>query len=194
MKPATTRMTLICHAATPAVRAADFPLDEPLEPAARQKAAALAPGFSRPDQAWTSPARRAQETAQALGLEAAVEPALRACDYGRWAGRSLADVQAQDGEAALLTFLSDPLAAPHGGESIADVLARVRSWLDRHASDGGHIVAVSHAEIIKAAILHAIKAPPAAFMQIDIGPLTRVVFSYNRGWRLRAIVPASFTR
>ena len=75
------------------------------------------------DRAWTSPAARARQTAEALGLAADVEPALRGCDHGRWTGCSLAEAQAADGEAALLAWLGDPAAAPHGGESFADVLA-----------------------------------------------------------------------
>jgi broad specificity phosphatase PhoE len=194
MKPIASRVTLICHAATSAVRAADFPMDEPLDPAGRQAAAALAPSLGRPDRAWTSPALRSRQTAQALNLDAVAETALRPCDYGRWAGLSLADVQARDGETALLTWLSDPMAAPHGGEAIVDVLDRVGKWLDGHALDGGHTVVVSHAEVIKVAILHAIKAPPAAFARIDVGPLSRVALSHNQGWRLRALAPISGIR
>ena len=37
----TMRLTLLCHAATSAVRASAFPGDEPLEERARQKLAAL---------------------------------------------------------------------------------------------------------------------------------------------------------
>jgi len=184
-------MTLICHAATSAVRAADFPNDEVLDVAGLRAAGALAADIGRVDRAWVSPAVRAQQTAQALGLAAVTETALRACDYGRWTGRTLAEVQALDGEAAVLSWLTDPAAAPHGGEAVLDVLDRVGGWLDSRAQDEGHSVAVSHPEVVRAAIVHAIQASPAAFARIDVGPLSRVVLSYNRGWRLRAIAPAT---
>ncbi len=187
-------MTLICHAATRAVRAADFPDDEMLDAAGLRAAASLASGIGRPDRGWVSPALRAQQTAEALGLAAITEAALRPCDCGRWAGRSLADVQVQDGEAAVLSWLSDPAAAPHGGEAALDVLHRVGAWLDSRAQDEGHSMAVTHSEVIKAAIVHAIQASPMAFSRIDVGPLSRVVLSYNRGWRLRAIAPATGIR
>ncbi len=183
-------MTLVCHAATRATRAADFPGDETLDAAGMQAAAALAPRVGRSDRAWVSPAARAQQTAEALGLTAITDAALRGCDYGRWAGRSLADVQTQDGEAALLSWLRDPAAAPHGGEAILDVLDRVGTWLGGRAEDGGHSVVVTHAEVIKAAIVHVLHAPAIAFARVDVGPLSRVVLSYNGGWRLRAIIPA----
>src|SRR5690348_81282 len=81
------RLTLLCHAATAATRAAAFPLDEPLEAASRASAAALAPRLGRHDRCLTSPALRARETVAALGRDAATEPALRDLAMGAWAGR-----------------------------------------------------------------------------------------------------------
>jgi broad specificity phosphatase PhoE len=66
-----------------------------------------------------SPALRAAQTAEGLALEARAEPLLRDCDFGCWAGRSLAEVQAQAPE-AVADWLANPHAAPHGGESFAD--------------------------------------------------------------------------
>ena len=83
----TTRLTLICHVATVATRAAAFPLDEPIEARGRELAAKAAAHLPRADRVWTSPALRARQTAAALGLEAIAEPALRDCDHARWAGR-----------------------------------------------------------------------------------------------------------
>jgi broad specificity phosphatase PhoE len=64
-----------------------------------------------------SPALRASQTADALKLDATVEPMLRDCDYGRWTGRALDEVQAQEPE-AVTEWLRNPMAAPHGGESV----------------------------------------------------------------------------
>jgi broad specificity phosphatase PhoE len=119
-----------------------------------------------------------------------VEPALRGCRHGRWSGLGLAEAQAMDGEAALLAWLTDPAAAPHGGESFTDVMRRVGAWLDDRAQDGGHGVAVSHPEVARSAVLKAIGGRPDGFARIDAGPLARVVLTFDRGWRLRAIVPA----
>jgi broad specificity phosphatase PhoE len=180
------RLTLICHAATPATRAAAFPADDGIEPAAQALAAALVPRLGRVDRAVASPARAARETAAALGLDATPEPALRECDFGRWAGRGLADVQAEDA-AGIAAWLADAAAAPHGGEPLAAVFGRVAAWLAARVADRGHTVAVTHASVIRAAVLGVLAAPAGAFWRIDVAPLAIIALSSDgRRWNLRA--------
>ncbi len=110
------RLTLISHAATAAVRAAAFPLDEGIDEAGKSDAQALASSF-RPFRAvWTSPMKRAIETAAALNLDAEVDPALSDINLGRWAGRTFGEVEAKEPE-DISRWLTDPASAPHGGES-----------------------------------------------------------------------------
>jgi broad specificity phosphatase PhoE len=180
-----TSLTLISHASTKALRRTSFPQDEPLDPQAYKKAAAAA-SLRRAGRVWTGPELRATQTAMALSLPAAVEPALRDCDYGRWRGRSLPDVQA-DEPGAVTAWLTEPGAAPHGGESITDLLHRVGVWLASTGGDEGHVVAVTHPAIVRAAIVHAIGAPASAFWRIDVAPLTQTELRGNNGvWTLRA--------
>ena len=94
----TTRLKLLCHASTAAVRNARFPADEELDDHARRVLPGLAHNLHRADRCFTSPGLRAKQTAEALNLGRKIEPLLRECDYGRWAGRSLADVQAEEPE------------------------------------------------------------------------------------------------
>src|SRR5882757_6975730 len=122
------RLTLICHGATAATRAAAFPRDEPLEDGAVEHAKALGLSLRRNDRAVTSPALQARQTAAALSLDAGVHPALRDCDYGHWCGRKLTDIQATH-PAELAAWLSDPGAAPHGGESLLALMQRVSDWM-----------------------------------------------------------------
>jgi broad specificity phosphatase PhoE len=180
-----TRITLICHAATRATRAAAFPLDEPLE---KQPAPAsgTVTSLRKVDRCWTSPALCARQTAAALELAPAVDPDLRDCDYGRWAGRRLSDVGAEQPN-AIAMWLTDVNAAPHGGESIANVRQRIAAWLDRRIGENGHGVAVTHAAVIRCAILHAIGAPAQSFWHIDIGPLSMTELRHDGSrWRWRA--------
>ncbi|HLH90456.1 MAG TPA: histidine phosphatase family protein [Xanthobacteraceae bacterium] len=180
------RLTLICHAATTATRAAAFPADEGIEPAAQALAAALAPRLGRVDRAWVSPARAARETAAALGLDAAPEPALRDCDVGRWTGRRLTDVQAEDAP-GVAAWLADAEAAPHGGEPRTAVFARVAGWLAARVTERGHVVAVTHASVMRAAVLAVLDAPASAFWRIDVPPLAIIALgSDGRRWNLRA--------
>ena len=165
-----TRITLICHAATRATRSAAFPLDEPLE---KQPASAsgTVTSLRKVDRCWTSPALCARQTAATLPFAPVIDSDLRDCDYGRWAGRRLRDVQAEEPE-AIAMWLTDVSAAPHGGESIANILQRIATWLERRIGENGHHVAVTHAAVIRCAILHAIGATTHSFWHIDISPLS----------------------
>jgi broad specificity phosphatase PhoE len=137
------------------------------------------------DRSWTSPAQCARQTAAALELVPAVDQDLRDCDYGRWAGRRLSDVGAEEPNAVAM-WLTDVSAAPHDGESIANVLRRIAAWLDRRIGENGHGVAVTHAAVIRCAILHAIGAPARSFWHIDIGPLSMTELRHDGSrWRWR---------
>ena len=149
----TTRLTLICAAPTSANRIFAFPADEPAEPKALAKLPALATRLPHADRVFTSPSLAARQTAEALSLSATIEPLLRDCDYGRWTGRTLDALQA-GAPASVLEWLQDPAAAPHGGESVEATIARTRDWLT--ALEDGQILAVTHAPVIRAAIIHAL--------------------------------------
>ena len=165
------RLTLIAHGATAATKAAAFPQDEPLEPRALSSVAALRQRLRRTDRTWTSPALRARQTAAALSFDPVVNPFLRDCDYGRWAGRTLIDVQTEE-PAGVAAWLSDAEAAPHGGEPLSDLFRRVSTWMNERIREEGHTVAVTHPAVIRAAILHVLHAPAPSFWRIDIEPLS----------------------
>jgi broad specificity phosphatase PhoE len=163
------RLLLVRHAPTAATRASEFPVDEPLDERGLADAARLGVALPPGCEALTSPALRCRQTAEAAGRrEPTVEPALAECDFGAWGGRALADVD----EADAVAWMSDPRARPHGGESIAAFVARVSAWLDRQAQLDGHAVAITHGGVVKAAVVHALGAPLAAFWRIDAAPLT----------------------
>ena len=179
------RLTLICHGATAATRVSAFPLDEALEDGAVDQARMLSPALRRWDRAVTSPALGARQTADALSLDASVRPALRDCDYGHWRGRRLADIQAAH-PAELATWLSDLGAAPHGGESRLAVMLRVSDWVAYRLHDDGHKIAVTHAAVVRAAVIGVLGAPPEAFWRIDVAPMSVVdLRSDKRRWILR---------
>ncbi|HEV3156582.1 MAG TPA: histidine phosphatase family protein [Candidatus Baltobacteraceae bacterium] len=180
------RLTLISNATTHAVHSACFPSDEPLDQRGEEQTQAVAGVFRSVRIAYTSPALRARQTASALKLNATVEPALRDCDYGRWAGRPLEEVQAKEPE-AVAAWMAEPHSAPHGGESIITVLQRVATWLDAR-SEMGRMVAVTHPTIVRTAILHVLGASVESFWRIDVEPLGRTEFSHDgRRWILRSV-------
>jgi broad specificity phosphatase PhoE len=177
-------LTLVCHASTAALRNAVFPTDEAVDAFGERDCARVKGALPR-GPVLIAPELRARQTAELLGLAGDIEPALRDADYGIWTGKALADLSAED----LAQWLSDPDAAPHGGESISASLRRVADWLDRQAKTNGRVVVVTHPVILRAAIVHALGASAAAFQSIDVGPLSAAVFSFSNRWRLRSFAP-----
>lgn len=164
------RLLLLRHASTTATRSLAFPGDEPLDERGRAAAAELTGIFLPLDEILSSPAARCRETAEAAGLSPWVEPELIECDFGSWAGRTLADLSDDEPE-AVTAWMTDPSACPHGGETQAGFSERIARWLDGQAHLEGRALAITHGGVVKAALVHALGAPPAAFWRIDIAPL-----------------------
>ena len=185
----TARLDLLAHGASAATRAARFPDDEGLEASAVGAIEALR-GKLRPyAQVLTAPARAARETAASLGFEAEVEMALRDCDYGRWRGLASKDVAEREPD-AFAAWLGDPTAAPHGAESIAALIERVGAWLTQSLSRERATLAITHAAVVRAAIVNALGAGTSAFARIDVAPLALARLSGHAGrWNLVAWGP-----
>jgi broad specificity phosphatase PhoE len=165
------RLLLVRHAPTSATRAAAFPLNEPLDERGLASAAALARALPRRCEVISSPALRCRETVEAAGLSATAEPRLSECDFGSWTGATLADVHASDPQGAG-AWMTDPDAAPHGGEPLRAFVSRVAAWLDDQAAGQGVAAAITHGGVVKAALVHAVGAPLSAFWRMDVAPLS----------------------
>ncbi len=182
-----TRLTMICAGATVSARKARFPLDEPLEARAIALAKELRPRLRRADQVWSSPALRAKQTAAALALEPAVVPILQDLDFAQWSGKPIADVSSEDPN-GMAAWLSDPTSSPHGGESLADAPSRASSFMTQLLTERGHMVVVTHAAFVRAAILLILEAPLQAAWRLDVEPLSITDFRGDgRRWVLRSI-------
>ncbi len=181
----TIRLTLVAAAAGPALREKRFGDDQPLDERGLEQARAAASTLPPSMLHFTAPAVRCRQTAEAMGLTAEVESALEDCNMGSWRGRTLDDLIA-DAPDALAAWTTDPSAAPHGGESVTQVCDRVGTWLDGLPSGTGRALAVTGPAAIRAAVVHALAVPPAAFWRIDVPPLaiTRLT-GYAGRWNLR---------
>jgi broad specificity phosphatase PhoE len=176
------RLTLVSHAMTDAMAAGRFPRDEALN-ALGQRQADATTDLGVVDAAVCGPEKRTRQTAELLGLRAETEPLLTDLNCGAWRGSVLNGV----GPAELTLWLTDPTQAPHGGESVADLVTRVGGWLDSLADRRGRLVAVTHPGVVRAAILVALSAPPKSFWRIDVGPVSRTVLHLRGGaWTLRS--------
>jgi broad specificity phosphatase PhoE len=178
------RLIFISHAATEAQRCTAFPLDELVQKREIAKMTELNWKTPAATQVLTAPEQRTQQTSRALGLSATLVDQLRDCDYGRWRGRKMDDIEREDQE-GILAWLNNPTAAPHGGESLESLVGRVGSWMDGQRAVP-HTIAVTHPAIIRAAFVHALQIPVHTFWRIDIAPLTMTDLRFNGNvWTLR---------
>lgn len=182
----TVRLTLISPGTSGALRDVRFDDGSPLDPEGIARAEAVASAVSASTRAYCSPSVRCRRTAQSLGLAPEPVAGLAGCAMGRWRGRSLAAVAAAE-EPAVAAWLSDPTAAPHGGESLRDLRVRVGGWLDALRAEGsGRVTVVAEPDVIRAATVHALAAPDEVALRLDVRPLTAVHLSGRAGrWNLR---------
>ncbi|MFI1968744.1 histidine phosphatase family protein [Streptomyces cinnamoneus] len=181
----TLRVILISPASGSALREVRFDDDGPLEEAGLRGARAVAGTLPRASLVLTAPSTRCRLTASALGLDPRVAPELRDLDAGSWRGRTLDEVFAAEPE-AVAAWLADPGAAPHGGESVTELVGRAGAWLDERSGDAGRVLAVAEPAVVRAVLVHALGLPPAAFWRLDVPPLTATELTGRAGrWNLR---------
>ncbi|HDV6327099.1 TPA: histidine phosphatase family protein [Burkholderia cenocepacia] len=178
-------LRLIAHASTRAMRTGTFPDDDPLDAHGLAEAAALRGRWTAAAGSLVqcSPARCARQTADALGLHADIDDALRDIDYGHWRGKRLHDL-ARDLPDELAAWLGTPSASPHRGESFEAAAHRIGTWLNVLPPDRD-VIAITHAPIVRAAIAHVLRMAPEAAARLDVAPLSCTTFVASpAGWTL----------
>jgi probable phosphoglycerate mutase len=125
---------------------------------------------TRPDACYASPRRRARETAALLGLTPAIEPALDEIDFGAWTGRGF-DALADD-PAWRSWNEQRSTACPPGGEAMHEAQSRVLRWTGTLPARHGDatVLAISHADVIKAALCAHLGLTLDAHWRFDIAP------------------------
>ena len=134
---------------------------------------------------YASPLERAQETAapiaRATGRRVRTVEGLNECDFGAWTGRKLAELRRL---AAWRQVQNVPSGFRFpGGESFAEMQTRICGALGQLAARhrGGAIVAVSHADPIKAAVAQAVGTPLDLFQRLVVSPCSVTVIVYSGG-------------
>ena len=177
-----TRLTLVCHARTVAQKLARFPTDEPVEMDWQSAQGSLRSRFKGQPRLVSGPELRARQTAALFGSTVEIVEALRDCDFGRWNGAQIDDLQKSEPQ-TLQDWFDDPHSAPHGGESVAQLGERVAAWLTTLEATPGHIVAITHPFVIRAALTQVLQSP--SFNRVDVEPLSAIELRFNGCWRLR---------
>ena len=102
--------------------------------------------------AFVSPLRRARQTAEALGLgNATWDARLMEQNWGRWEGLNRAEILARDGEDAFQRAGLALKFRPPGGESTAELHARVAAFLKDAVRNENDAIAVAHLGVLRAA-------------------------------------------
>ncbi|UXY30230.1 histidine phosphatase family protein [Streptomyces sp. HUAS TT20] len=159
--------------------------DAPLSECSLRKAGAAAEALPPHGPTVRAPSVRCTQTADALGLAAVSEPALRDLGLGEWCGRTVDDVAATDPD-GFTAWLTDPDAAPHEGESVRRLCRRTADWLSFMEPATGHTVAITEAAVIRAALIHALGVPARAFWHLTVPPLSTVTLTWRGGhWDVR---------
>lgn len=178
-KERSTRIIFVRHGET------DFPLDRlycddeespPLNAAGliQAEAAAVRLSGEQIDAIYASPARRTQMTAEAIvsanGGEVIEHGAFVERRFGEWDGLYFDDVERRYPK-EYRAWKIDPLNfAPQGGETIADLLGRVRGAVDEllEQHPGGTVVVVAHVGPIRVIMADALQMPLAGYRQLRV--------------------------
>jgi probable phosphomutase (TIGR03848 family) len=134
---------------------------------------------------YCSPLERTRETAapigQALGLTVKVERGLIECDYGAWTGRSIKSLVKLPEWTTIQRYPSG-FRFPDGESLVAmqtRLVETVRELCRRHP--GTAVVAVSHADPIKATVAHALGVHLDLFQRISIAPCSVTAIAFGTG-------------
>ena len=142
-------------------------------------------GTATPKAVYASPMERTKETAapiaKALGQKVTVERGLLEADFGRWTGKKLSDLRKKSEWDQVQRYPSG-FRFPDG-ESFAEMQTRMVGALDKLVANhpGQTIVAVSHADPIKAAVAHALGTHLDLFQRIVVGPCSISAILYGFG-------------
>jgi probable phosphoglycerate mutase len=179
---------LVRHGTTPTTgavlpgRAPGLHLAEAGVAQAEAVAARLA-ALPRVDAVYCSPLERTRETArpigQARGLPVKVDRGLLECDFGEWTGRPLKELAKEPAWATVQRYPSG-FRFP-GGESFLEMSARITGAVHRLAErhPEGVVVAVSHADPIKAAVADALGTHLDLFQRINVSPCSVTAVHYG---------------
>jgi probable phosphoglycerate mutase len=134
---------------------------------------------------YSSPLERTRETAapiaDATGRHVQVDDGLLELDIGDWTGLDLKAARKRPEWATIQRYPSG-FTFP-GGESFVDMQARIVACVERlrSAHPGDTIVAVSHADPIRAAVAHAMGTHLDLFQRVVISPCSLTAIAYGAG-------------
>jgi broad specificity phosphatase PhoE len=137
---------------------------------------------------WSSPLRRARETAAiiaaAQGLVVKESAAFMEMRFGDWEGLTVAEIGAQFPDAYAAWRDTPHLTGPAGAEPLDDVRRRVVEGLGelRRAHDGETICLVAHGVPVRVLILEALGLPLDRIWSIHASPTGVSELEFRADW------------
>jgi probable phosphomutase (TIGR03848 family) len=188
--PSPTLVLLVRHGQTPTTgatlpgRAKGLHLADKGREQAEQAARRIGP-LKKVAAVYASPLERTRETAapiaRARDLKVVTDRGLLECDFGDWTGAELKALRKRPEWDTVQRYPSG-FRFP-AGESFTEMQARICSTLDRLVArhPGETIVAVSHADPIKAALAQALGTHLDLFQRIVVSPCSISAVLYGAG-------------
>ncbi|HYI93955.1 MAG TPA: histidine phosphatase family protein [Bryobacteraceae bacterium] len=129
--------------------------------------------------AWTSPLRRARDTARLAGFPLAqVDDDLREWDYGIYEGRTTLEIRQENPDWSVW------LAPIVDGESLDQVAERARKVIDRVTATHGDVGIFAHGHILRILAACWIGLPPITGRYLALDTATISVLGYERQTRV----------
>jgi probable phosphoglycerate mutase len=123
---------------------------------------------------YASPLQRTRETAEpiaaAAGAPLTLDDDLLEIDFGTWTGKTFEELRGD--QAWAVWERARGVARPPGGETMVEVQARLRRWLDRACTrhPDGRIAAVTHADVIKTLVAYTLGFSLDQHGRLEISP------------------------
>ncbi|HLX20474.1 MAG TPA: histidine phosphatase family protein [Gaiellaceae bacterium] len=149
-------------------------LDVELSPAGKRHADALAARLGTDHLVWTSPRRRARQTAAPLTASPHVDDDLRELDFGAFEGRTYDEIAESEPDLYRAWMQRPTRVRFPGGESWADLKERTLRCIGRVWDAGDDALVVTHGGVIRAALSEWLAIPDEAVFRLalDYGGIT----------------------
>ena len=152
--------------------------DLPLTAAGEEAARALGPFLARTsfDRVLSSPLQRARRTAELAGVgNVEIDDDLLEWDYGHYEGLTRVQVRERQPDWSIWS------AGAPGGESPAEVTARVDQVIEKLRRSGGRILLFAHGHILRALAVRWIEQAVGLGVHLPLDTAKVSVLSYDRG-------------
>ncbi len=161
--------------------------DIPLNETGRQQARYLAEGMkNRPvTHIYSSPQKRALETAQAIAVSQGVEvtalSGLREVEFGDWEGMTWKEIEEKDPERYARWVRTPAEVTPPGGESRACIYERVGAAVEQIVREAkGDVAVVSHGAALAYAVSYMLRNEMGSHREVIVKNVSISTLEYDR--------------